>query len=156
MKEYVLVVLLNLCFFNLNCNSQQNQEKNKNIEYSNKQKIDKIELKEQTRGTNRIFTFNSESLITVLNENTSNSKVDSSDWENIEKQINLIELSKFSSFTAPTTGHYSDQVLASTIIITSNEKTYQSVSFDAGNPPKELASLYKILQQTIQNKKTTK
>lgn len=142
-----LMILIKSCSVQSHNNSQLN-----NIE---RKKIDKIELKEQTRGTNRSFTFNSDYLITVLNENTSNSKVFPSDWENIVKQINLIELSKISLFTAPTTGHYSDQALASTIIITSNGKTYQSVSFDAGNPPKELAPLYKILQQTIQNKKTT-
>ncbi|KIC64602.1 hypothetical protein [Chryseobacterium taiwanense] len=146
------IILSFLIILSSSCSVHNNTSQLNNIK---RKKIDKIELKEQTRGTNRSFTFNSEYLITVLNENTSNSKVSSSDWENIEKQINLIELSKISSFTAPTTGHYSDQALASTIIVTSNGKTYQSVSFDAGNPPKELAHLYKILQQTIQNKKTT-
>ncbi|PJJ68171.1 hypothetical protein [Chryseobacterium geocarposphaerae] len=142
-----LMIVVNSCSVQSHNNPQFN-----NIE---RKEIDKIELKEQTRGTNRSFVLNSEYLITVLNENTSKSKVSLSEWENIEKQINLIELSKISSLAAPTTGRYSDQALASTIIVISNGKTYQSSSFDAGNPPKELASLYKAIQQIIQNKKTT-
>jgi hypothetical protein len=156
MKKYILLALLNICFFNFNCTPQQKQGKNNNnLEQIKKQNIEKIELREQTRGTNRIFILNSENLITTLNENVNNSKISLSEWENIEKQVNLLDLSKIPSFIAPTTGHYSDQALASTIIITSNGNSYQSSSFDSGNPPKELASLYKAIQQIIQNKKTT-
>ncbi|MCE3077157.1 hypothetical protein [Chryseobacterium gwangjuense] len=156
MKRHIFLILLNFCFLNFNCTSHQKQEKNNNnLEQIQKQNIEKIELTEQTRGTNRSFTLNSKALITTLNGNIINSKIVLSEWENIEKQVNLVDLSKISSFAAPTTGHYSDQALASTIIITSNGNTYQSASFDAGNPPKELVSLYKILQQIIQNKKTT-
>ncbi|WBV61892.1 hypothetical protein PFY12_07190 [Chryseobacterium camelliae] len=156
MKKHILLILLNLCFFNFNCTSQQKQEKNtNNLEQTKKQKLEKIELREQTRGTNKSFTLSSEALTVSLNENITNSKITLSEWENVEKEVNHIDLSKISSFAAPTTGHYSDQALASTILITSNGSTYQSSSFDSGNPPKELASLYKILQQVIQSKKTT-
>jgi hypothetical protein len=72
------------------------------------------------------------------------------EWEKIIKVATLIDLSKISSFQAPTTGRFSDKALASTIIITSNGKTYESGSFDAGIPPKELEELYLLLKGKIQ------
>jgi len=142
-----LMLLANSCTIRNNTSNQANDTREK--------KIEKIELREQTRGTNRSFVLNSENLIITLNEKVNDSKISLLEWENIEKQINYIDLSKISSFEAPTTDHYSDQSLASTIIITSSGKTHQSSSFDAGNPPKELAPLYKAIQQVIQSKKTT-
>ncbi len=149
------IILLFLIISTTACTMQNNAQINNIGENKSTVKLEKIELKEQTRGTNRIITFNSKTLMTSLNGNLTQSKIALPEWENVEKQINLVDLSKISSFAAPSTGHYSDQALASTIIITSNGNTYQSSSFDFGNPPKELESLYKALRQIIQSKKTT-
>ncbi|MFC3159528.1 hypothetical protein [Chryseobacterium arachidis] len=102
-------------------------------------------MREQTRGTNRIITFSSGSIITSLNENISKSELSSSDWENMVNQASLIDLLKMSSYNSPTTGRFSDRALSSTIIITSNGNTYESSAFDAGIPPKELDGLYQLL-----------
>jgi len=152
------ILLISLSLLNITCTSQQKTEKNNNnlTNTEKKQKIDKIELKEQTRGTNRIITFNPGLISTSLNENITKSELLSSDWENIVKQVNLIDLSKISTYEAPTTGRYSDSALASTIIITSDGKTYQSSSFDAGIPPKELEGLYQLLQSKTGISKKTK
>ncbi|KQT30885.1 hypothetical protein ASG22_19515 [Chryseobacterium sp. Leaf405] len=158
MRKQIITSLIILVSLNLSCTPQQKTEKPENNlnNFQKKHKIDKIELKEQTRGTNRIITFNPGSISTSLNENITKSELLSSDWENIVKQVNLIDLSKISTYKAPTTGRYSDRALASTIIITSDGKTYQSSSFDAGIPPKELEGLYNLLQSKTGGMKKSK
>ncbi|WP_142719819.1 hypothetical protein [Chryseobacterium rhizoplanae] len=75
-----------------------------------------------------------------------------SEWENISRQAEALNLSKISDLQSPTTGRYTDRALAATIIITSNGVTYTSATFDAGIPPKELEALYNTLQKPRQKK----
>lgn len=148
-KMKVNLLLLILFFFtNIKCISQQKTEINKNISNINpeKQKIEKVELQEQTRGTNRIITFEPTFFNIFFNGNTTKTELSTIDWENITKQASLIDLSKISSYESPTTGRFSDRALSCTIIITSEGKTYKSSTFDAGIPPKELEGLYQLLK----------
>ncbi len=59
-----LVLSLFFLFTNIKCISQQKTQINKNTSGVNQkiQKIEKIELQEQTRGTNRIITYEPEFL----------------------------------------------------------------------------------------------
>jgi len=118
-------------------------------------KIEKIEIAEQTRGINRTIVYTSTSKTISNNGEQTSEKLPSAEWEKIVKQASIIDLSKISSFEAPTTGRFSDKALASTIIITSDGKTYESGSFDAGIPPKELEELYLLLKGKIQKFKST-
>ncbi len=141
-----LLILFSLII--INCNSQQKTNINKNIPIisQKKQEIEKIELKEQTRGTNRIITFEPTFFNTFLNGNTTKTELSTVDWENIVKEASLIDLSKISTYKSPTTKRFSDGALSSTIVITLAGKTYESSTFDAGIPPKELEGLYLLLR----------
>lgn len=141
-----LLILFSL--ININCISQQKRDIHRNISTVNQkiQKIEKIELREQTRGTNRIITFEPTFFNIFLNGNDTKTELSTADWENISNQAGLIDLSKISSYQSPTTGRFSDRALSSTIIITSAGKIYESSSFDAGIPPKELEGLYQLLK----------
>lgn len=131
----------------INCTSQKKLEyKNNDLTLKQTKTIEKIELREQTRGTNRIFTFEPLSSSISLNGNVNKTELSPAAWKSIADQASLIDLSKISMFEAPTTGRYSDSALSSTIIITSAGKTYESSSFDAGIPPKELEGLYQLLK----------
>jgi hypothetical protein len=146
MKIQALLILFSLT--NIKCIPQQKEENHKKLSTVNQkmQKVDKVELKEQTRGSNRIIVFEPTFFNTSLNGNTTKTEISTADWENIVKQANLIDLSKISTYESPTTGRFSDRALSSTIIITSGGKTYESSTFDAGIPPKELEGLYQLLQ----------
>lgn len=148
MSKIIQTTLIIFLCTTVQCNTQEKIKKTDDhtVITQKKQKISRIELKEQTRGTNRSITFDAGSIITSLNENISKSEISSSEWEDIVKQASLIDLSKIASHESPTTGRFSDRALASTIIITSNGKNYQSASFDAGIPPKELEGLYRLLK----------
>lgn len=134
------------------------QKKNISTQTNNSadKKIEEIQLTERTRGLNRSFTFSSTTTFTTTSNGDSNkSKISLAEWESIEKQAKLVDVSKISSLKAPSTDHHSDRALASTLIIISNGNRYQSSNFDAGNPPKELTFLYRAVQQIIQSKKAT-
>ncbi|ALR31442.1 hypothetical protein ATE47_13350 [Chryseobacterium sp. IHB B 17019] len=150
MIKLILIFLISI--ISISCNSQV-----KTLNHGNKStiskkmtKIDKIELTERTRGINRIIIYTSTSKMFSDNGQETKEKLLPAEWEKIIKVATLIDLSKISSFQAPTTGRFSDKALASTVIITSNGKTYESGSFDAGIPPKELEELYLLLKGKIQ------
>ncbi|MGU3377576.1 hypothetical protein [Chryseobacterium sp. M5A1_1a] len=104
-------------------------------------------MSERTRGINQNSIFTSKFIKTTSNEDSTQIAMPPSEWENISKQAEVLDLSKISSLQSPTTGRYSDQALSATIIITSNGITYTSASFDAGLPPKELEALYNTIQK---------
>ncbi len=143
-----VIFLLICCLANIKCISQNNSTDTVNNSKINQRfgQIEKIELTERTRGTDRVFTFESASLNISLNGTTTLKELSKANWDEIIKQASLIDLSKISTYTAPTTGRYSDSALSSTIIITSAGKTYESASFDEGIPPKELEGLYLLLK----------
>ncbi|WP_294323684.1 hypothetical protein [uncultured Chryseobacterium sp.] len=143
-----VIFLLICCLANIKCISQNSSTDTVNNSKINQRfgQIEKIELTERTRGTDRVFTFESASLNISLNGTTTLKELSKANWDEIIKQASLIDLSKISTYTAPTTGRYSDSALSSTIIITSAGKTYESASFDEEIPPKELEGLYLLLK----------
>lgn len=142
------IVLIISAFMSVCCISQKktNISEAKSVTI---QKIEKFEITERTRGTNRIITFIPDSKIISINGNITTTPLSSDEWKNITESANSIELSKISSFSSPTTDRYSDKALSSTITIFTNGKEYTSSVFDAGKPPKELDTLYKKLQYNI-------
>lgn len=155
MSKLLLIFLISIS--SISCNSQlkTSNVENKSTIYEKMTKIEKIEIAEQTRGINRTIVYTSTSKTISNNGEQTSEKLPSAEWEKIVKQASIIDLSKISSFEAPTTGRFSDKALASTIIITSDGKTYESGSFDAGTPPKELEELYLLLKGKIQKFKST-
>ncbi|RXM49962.1 MULTISPECIES: hypothetical protein [unclassified Chryseobacterium] len=152
MKALITSLNIILVLSSIHC---QNQSKNGNIEKNStvntqQTKIEKIELTEQTRGFHTIITLTPKSKFSSFNGEEKQTPMSSSDWERISKQAAAIDLSKISTLEAPTTGRNSDQAMISNLIITSNGTTYTSASFDSGNPPKELKSLYDEFQRKQQ------
>lgn len=145
MKFRLLVILTPLLLFDISCDSRQKSAAGQLDTIQRSSDVKKIEVTEQTRGTNRIITFIQGSKITSVNGSESVVTLSSADWNNIIKQIGLIDLTKISTLQSPTEGRATDRALASAIIITTGKETFTSSSFDAGIPPKELEGLYRIL-----------
>ncbi|MFP3833938.1 hypothetical protein [Chryseobacterium sp. SIMBA_028] len=147
MKGQLPLILVFSTLLSISCTSQQKTEINKNISTSNVQtlKIEKIELKEQTRGTRRFVTFTPNSKIVSLNGEVTTFPLSSNEWKKITEQINQIELSKISALQSPTAARFSDGALSATVLITVDGQTYISSSFDSGTPPKELEKLYMVI-----------
>lgn len=148
MKSLILPISFIFLLININCNHQsKNESTSPKTESSSQQsKIEKIQLTEQTRGSNTIITYTPASKVSSYNGEESNSPMSASEWGKITKQAEAIDLSKISTLQSPTTDRYTDRALIATIIITSNGTTYTSASFDSGKPPKELEELYNSIQ----------
>lgn len=147
MKHIPSAIILTFLFLTTGCISLNKKNNNESNQVQRKEIINKIELTEQTRGTNRLITFNENTLGVNLNGNNKTSPFTSSEWKTITQEALLIDLEKISTYESPTTGRHSDAALASTIIITSNGKTYNSATFDSGRPPAQLQALYNKLKE---------
>ncbi|SIP97510.1 hypothetical protein SAMN05880574_10383 [Chryseobacterium sp. RU37D] len=147
MKPKLLLIIF-YALINLGCVHQLKTEnpRNESITLQKSPKIERIEITERTRGTNRSTVYAPFSKITLDNGQKTTENISTAQWKEIAKQAGLINLSKMPSFPSPTTGRFSDRALISTLIITSEGKTYTSSSFDAGIPPKELEGLYILLK----------
>lgn len=146
------IILITSTICCANKNKKDNNEK-KLTNTAKQQKIEKIQLTESTRGTNRNSIFTPINKITVLNGDSTKYTINPSEWDNISRQAEALDLSKISDLQSPTTDRYSDQALSATLIITSGGTTYTSASFDSGNPPKELEALYYTIRQPKGKKK---
>ncbi len=143
-----LIMFAQLILVNSACTSQKKPSIN-NDSPNVVQKIsiiDKITITEQTRGTNRSIVYTPKGILKTVNGVETTIPISTEEWKNIEKEANLIDLSKFSSYESSTTGRFSDRALSSTIKITSGNSNYESATFDEGIPPKEYEVLYRLLK----------
>ncbi|WP_172280738.1 hypothetical protein [Chryseobacterium sp. LAM-KRS1] len=147
MKNIIILLLSITTTIIGSCHSQKSTENKHVIKNNQKNDLEKIELTEQTRGTDRKITFTSDSIVTYLNGESKITKSNDTQWTSIVKQTSSLNLDKLPSYTAPTTGRFSDSALSSVIIVTYKGKIYQSSGFDAGAPPKELEALYLLLKK---------
>ena len=146
-------ILFSLIFLSIACLSQKQNSSSEgsSSEKNQVKKIDKIELTEKTRGTNRLITFSENTLTVNLNGNHKKSSLGSPEWKSINEAVALINLDKLSTYESPSTDRYSDAALASAIIITVNGKTYSSAEFDSGKPPVALKAVYGKLKESSKN-----
>lgn len=153
MKTYSLCIIAFCSFMTSHCTTSKTSTNNNIVNENKISNIEKIELKEQTRGTNKLTTYTSKGKITVLNGTSTSEAISTTEWNNLVNEANKIDLQNISKLVAPSTNSYSDGALATTLSITSKGKMYSSVQFDSGNPPKELEGLYKKIHPNTMTKK---
>lgn len=155
MKVNILLINIISIISIISCvNQNKNENNGKNLtNITKQQKIEKVQLTEMTRGIHRNSVFTPTFKTAVFNNDSTRTAMTPSEWENISKEAEALDLSKISELQSPTTGRYSDQALSSTLIITSGGTTYTSATFDSGNPPIELKALYNTIRQPKKNKK---
>lgn len=152
--QFIIINIITILSIISCINQNKNNVNSKNSTKIIKQKkIEKIELTERTRGTNRSVVYTPNLITARLNGDSTQTAMSLSEWENISRQAETLDLSKISNLQSPTTGRYTDRALAATIIITSNGITYTSATFDSGIPPKELEALYNTLQNPKEKQK---
>jgi hypothetical protein len=66
-------------------------------------------------------------------------------WNAIVAEASKLDYGRLNSINAPSVKHQFDGALAANVIITTADSTYQSVTFDHGNPPAELKPLLKAM-----------
>lgn len=151
--RYVKYLSLGLiAIFAVQCSAQK-ETKTVKKELTNtikKSNIKIVELEEITRGSRRNASISETKKTVVLMGKIATTSTTKTNWKDVENSVNKIALDKINSYEAPSTKRFYDGALAATIKITaSNGKIYESQSFDAGNPPKELANLYFLLSENF-------
>ena len=73
------------------------------------------------------------------------SKIDTAKWNQIVAEFEKVNLDQISTLKAPTDKRAYDGAAIGNLKIIQNQKTYESISFDNGTPPKEIEKLVNLL-----------
>lgn len=147
MKIFRIAMICTVAILSLQCTAQEKEKSaaTNTTTKLTKQTVQKVELEELTRGTNKVLVFTSDSKNVTHNGTETKRNFSGTEWDQVVKAINAIDLEKIDTYEGPTTARFYDGALAATIRIHKDGKVYTSQSFDSGQPPKELAALYKLL-----------
>lgn len=126
-------------------------ESTKSTQNVSKNMIEKIKIEKITRGSNSELVVTKDEILnsgTQLGGATDASKgaTSSKDWNKINSLVSKLDLTQIDQWEGPTQARFYDGARATTIIIEANGQTYNSQSFDEGEPPAELKELYNYLE----------
>lgn len=100
-----------------------------------------INYKATTRGSNISIEVTSKIFKKIENGTEFTTKTSSSYWNELTSLINELKLEEIESFEPPSNKRLYDGALHAVLTITINNKSFNSQTFDHGNPPKELKKL---------------
>jgi hypothetical protein len=102
-----------------------------------------IQYVANTRGSYQKITIQNQELLFSKNRNDegngSKSKISDDDWKQLATLFSKIDLDKLNSYEAPSQKRFHDGAAMANLNIIHKEKEYQSLTFDNGNPPVEIA-----------------
>lgn len=110
-----------------------------------------IAYKAMTRGTQKeiLITDKNYTDITVRRgeEIKGKGSITPNQWKAIVTEASKLDYSSLNTMSVPSAKHQFDGALAANLIITTADSTYQSVTFDHGNPPAELKPLLEAMAE---------
>lgn len=112
-----------------------------------------FEYSTTTRGASKFIKINKKS-ISIANQLKGKLKTkicSDSDWDKLLKSVESIDIKNIDNLKAPTQKRLFDGAAIAYLKIIYNGKTYESQSFDHGNPPKEIATLVKEILSISEN-----
>lgn len=118
------------------------------------QKIDSVIYEATTRGYYEKIMITANKVSYTHDRNTIAAEfqdLDTEAWLNLINSIETVGLANIEQFEAPTKMHQVDGAALAHIEIHSEERMYRTQTFDKGNPPKELSSIYNTIQTIIEN-----
>lgn len=126
-------------------------ESTKSTQNVSQNMIEKIRLEKVTMGSNSSLEITKDE---ITNESTirggagdaSKGTTQTKDWNKINNLVSKLDLTKIDQWEGPTQARFYDGAKATVIVIESAGQTYNSQSFDEGEPPAELKELYNYLE----------
>ena len=100
-----------------------------------------------SRGVYKSIQFNGQSLIHQINRSDSpvTYNCTKEDLASIDKHINSIHLKSLPELESPSKAHQYDGAAGATLKIEHSGKSYETVTFDHGNPPSEISELINLI-----------
>lgn len=113
-----------------------------------------IEYKENSRGYHKLIKITSETVYGKFKHDGEfeTKPCDKALWANLMKEIEAINLNEIPELEAPSKTHTYDAKPMARLKITKQDKTYSTVTFDAGNPHIKLASIIDHILTAITKK----
>ncbi|SDB60414.1 hypothetical protein SAMN03097699_2493 [Flavobacteriaceae bacterium MAR_2010_188] len=154
MKVFLLITTSLVLFLNCKNNSTPTAKYdaiplNKNEMSDAQSLIDTVIYEATTRGyfEKIIIVENKASYTNQRNEAEAQyHNFDNNLWVSLVEEIDSVGASKISNFEAPSKDHQFDGAAMANLEIHSKDSIYRTQTFDKGNPPKELNSIYKTIQ----------
>lgn len=106
-----------------------------------------------SRGSYKLITITRKEIRVINNRNAKPiiKTCSTTNWDNIIKILETVNLEKMQNLVAPTQRRLHDGALIANLKITHNGTEYKSVSFDHGNPPKEIESIIREMVSISKN-----
>lgn len=145
-RLYILLFAFVFPFF-FACESSKSTQNNSEV-------ISKITLEKSTLGSHSVSEITEKSIQTSYTERNGSVTSKSTDltskqWKELNRLISKLDLTELDRWEGPTQARFYDGAMATTIIIESGGESYNSQSFDEGEPPAELKELYDYLESLV-------
>ena len=111
--------------------------------------IKSVELSYRTRGMQQFLYITRDSVEVKINDKISHYKTTKIQWKNILKIIQKVRLSSISTLKRPSSKSSYDGALMAQLMVVTNRKEYNSVSFDHDTPPAELVKIIDAMKSTL-------
>ena len=111
--------------------------------------IKSVKLSHRTRGMQQFLHISRDSIEVKINDKISRYKTTKTQWQNILKIIRKVRLSSISTLKRPSSKSSYDGALMAQLMVVTNQKEYNSVSFDHDTPPAELVKIIDAMKATL-------
>ncbi|HEY5687085.1 MAG TPA: META domain-containing protein [Yeosuana sp.] len=106
-----------------------------------------------SRGVYKLISINKKQ-VSVVNKRDDDPVIkvcSAQEWEQLIDAIKTVDVDNISDLKAPSDRRFFDGALMAKLIIYSDDKKYESASFDHGNPPKEIETIVKEILSISEN-----
>ncbi len=137
----LIIILLSLILINNGCAQTNVQQENISIEYTS-----------STRGSYQQITVKNQNISVTRNRDgdLTTKRCSDKEWSKIMEAFTKIDVKNLPNIEPLSKNHQFDGAAAAILLITKNNNTYESQSFDHGNPPKEILDLVKEILSIAQ------
>lgn len=108
-----------------------------------------------TRGSYRMVKADINTITYQLSRSSKEKTIacTSENWDRLTKLASNVDITKIDQLDPPSKAHQHDGAAIGNLNITVGDKTYRTQSFDAGNPPKEIADIVSYISSLTTNTK---
>lgn len=141
MKKIALVLLT--VIFAVGCSSTKTAQ-NSNTNTKSASNGLSFEYEALTRGSYKKVVVTKDSIITIKDremKDVVSKAISKGDWDKLAAASEKVNLDGLHELKAPSNKNHADAALAANLKVIKGDKTYNSSTFDHGNPPAEIAPL---------------
>ncbi len=152
MKTYTIILItifLNVCGATKNMQSDlaENSTETSTMSKTNQTENMIFEYTAITRGSYTMVKANKDTITYQLSRASKEETKDCTkqNWDTLTNLASNVDITKIDQLEAPSKAHQYDGAAIANLNVTVGDKTYRTQSFDAGNPPKEIAEIVNYL-----------